>query len=784
MANKETVISLNGKWKINDPNSNEKGRIQVVEDGMLFINESNEVQAFHYKESIDNIHLSSKDICVLCKGDTDDNAAGYLSINGYEVSVNGETIVPVRYLKSLSLVVYVNANSSLLIREIKIVFVDEQYDLCDDLNKEADILVVTPTYPSYKNLYLSAFAHSRNKAYRDKGLNIQVASLADDSNHMSYMIDGIPVYKGKKADLKKLIKKRQYKVLVIHFVDENIFSVLDGFLTTEKVIFICHGPETLFEVLPNKVRPYFTPPLPEISANSKQKEYVTRYSCDSRIEWVFVSDWLKKESEKVLGVSFKNVHVIGNFINEKVFPYVEKRAEDRKRILIIRKYDNISQHSIDQVVLAIRELARRPFFGDLAFSFYGDGNFYNELLDPLRNYPNISFFRTFLPQQEIAKVHKQHGILLLPSRHDAHAVSMSEGASSGLVVIGSNVTSNPYFMDDENNHTMVDPEDPLALADVIERLYYDPEEFLAISKRLSDFVHTVSSREATIDREISLIEKCKEAVNTVEVSDTLVPDEYPAVTLLVYADGDDFLLNRCLFSLSNHKNVSNTEIIIAYYDEVGNRICKYYEEYTKGIVRGIDVKDLDYQGALLRCVEEARGSYLKIIYGKDWLDSNGLAELVEIAKHQTSDMILSESSYDFNDKAEFIPCVQYDNLRSGSTYYYDDLLLRYYGFGEFGPILQNVAIKTELVKKSNIQLSNEPFQSAVNLYDYCEKNIKDVNYCNLNLYRINCDVPMTLPTIRKTGPQNIKEILLTKTKSIIKAAVPYGIIRYKQHQTK
>ena len=61
---------------------------------------------------------------------------------------------------------------------------------------------------------------------------------------------------------------------------------------------------------------------------------------------------------------------------------------------------------------------------------------------------------------------------------------MGECASSGLVVIGSRVTSNGYFMQEERFHTLADPEDPLELAQIIERLYYNPEEYLKISREL------------------------------------------------------------------------------------------------------------------------------------------------------------------------------------------------------------------------------------------------------------------------------------------------------------
>lgn len=42
-------------------------------------------------------------------------------------------------------------------------------------------------------------------------------------------------------------------------------------------------------------------------------------------------------------------YCIGNVIDEKLFPYIEKKTEERK-ILVLRKFDNFAYHSIDIVV--------------------------------------------------------------------------------------------------------------------------------------------------------------------------------------------------------------------------------------------------------------------------------------------------------------------------------------------------------------------------------------------------------------------------------------------------
>ena len=381
----------------------------------------------------------------------------------------------------------------------------------EEKNNDAEILIVTPNYPTKENLYNCAFVHSRVKEYIKSGLKVQVASISyiNETENM-YIHDEVPVIKGNYITLRKLLSKKQYKVIVTHFVDESLFPIYDAFIGNEKLIFICHGPETVFRYLVNVTRPYFTKPLPypknDSGMNIKEK-WVKIFSQKDNVEWVFVSDWLKEFSEQELKIKFKHTRVINNIINEDLFPYKEKKEEDRCKILVIRKFDNIIQHSLDQVVLTIIELSRRPFFNKLTFDIYGDGNFYDELIEPIRNFKNVHLHRNFIPNNQISKIHEKSGILLIPSRHDAHAVAMGEGASSGLVVVGSNVTSNPYFMNDNENHTLADSEDYVGLANIIERLYYNPKDFLEISKRLSKETREKYCKKNTVQKEVELIEE-------------------------------------------------------------------------------------------------------------------------------------------------------------------------------------------------------------------------------------------------------------------------------------
>ena len=501
------IIIKKDRWKCNKSNVQTK----IDSDKITINNTSSTKIEIEYEDKI-IINNKRGRFRFEFKGEFE-NAGGYININDkINCPFNSTSLIMLSPdTEELKIKIIVYAESRISFGDIKIKFIDKKGSLVSEISKSPEVLVITPNYPSLQNLYYCAFVHSRVKEYIKSGISVQVASISSyNTFETMYNHEGVSVIRGNYRVLRELLSKKQYKVIITHFVDEGLYPIFDGFIGNEKLIFICHGPETVFRYLVNVTRPYFTKPLPypsdNISMNIKEK-WVKIFSQKENVEWVFVSEWLKTFSEKELGVKFKHARIINNIINEEIFPYKKKNEEDRLKILVIRKFDNIIQHSLDQVVLTIIELSRRPFFDKLSFEIYGDGDFYDELIEPIRNFNNVHLHRTFIPNNQISKIHEKSGILLIPSRHDAHAVAMGEGASSGLVVVGSNVTSNPYFMNEERYHTLCDPENYVGLANIIERLYNNPEEFLFISESLSEETRKNYCKKNTVQKEINLIKE-------------------------------------------------------------------------------------------------------------------------------------------------------------------------------------------------------------------------------------------------------------------------------------
>lgn len=156
------------------------------------------------------------------------NGGACLYINNHPVVLNGVSSMVISAPCNLHLTLKVPADSEVEVTGITLEALEEELDLVDSCAVDKDVLVITPDYPSTNNLYLCAFAHSRNLEYVKAGLHIQVASISVNNWYQTaYEMDGVPVFTGRYIDLKKLLSRHQYKVIVTHFVDENLYPIPD-----------------------------------------------------------------------------------------------------------------------------------------------------------------------------------------------------------------------------------------------------------------------------------------------------------------------------------------------------------------------------------------------------------------------------------------------------------------------------------------------------------------------------------------------------------------------------
>ena len=371
----------------------------------------------------------------------------------------------------------------------------------------AEHLLVTNHYPSYEDLYRNGFVHSRVSAYRERDVHVDVFRLRKDDVTTYHEFENIDVITGSQTTLRKLLDTGRYRKVLVHFLDPAMWEVLKEYVHKIEVVVWVHGAE---------VQPWWRR---EYNYASEDQLQVAKLESDKRMSFwrallspmpenlklVFVSRYFADEVMEDVGVqlSSSQYEIIHNPINTDIFSYQQKPVEHRKKILSIRPYAS-PKYANDLSAKAIILLAKEPFFDQLEFRMIGDGPLFDEILGPLRVYPNVHIERRFLKQHEIAALHKEYGVFLCPTRMDAQGVSRDEAMASGLVPITNAVAAIPEFVD-EDSGALVAAEDASGIAMAISMLYTDQTKFEYLSKNAALRVRHQTCSSIIVQQELSLL---------------------------------------------------------------------------------------------------------------------------------------------------------------------------------------------------------------------------------------------------------------------------------------
>lgn len=368
-------------------------------------------------------------------------------------------------------------------------------------------LLLTNNYPAYDDLYRNGFVHSRVRAYREQGVAVDVFRLRKGQAVSYHEFEDVDVITGSPEGLDRMLASGRFDSVLVHFLDPDMWAVLRKHMDRVRVVVWVHGAE---------IQPWWRR---EYNYRSEEQLRLGKLESDRRLAFwrellqpmpanlhlVFVSRYFAEEVMEDLGfrLSEAQYSIIHNPINTELFSYQPKSRDQRGKILSIRPYAS-PQYANDLSAKAIEHLAKRPFFRDLEFRMIGDGPLFDEILEPLRKYPNVIIERGFLTQPQIAALHKEYGVFLCPSRMDTHGVSRDEAMASGLVPVTSRVSAIPEFVDSDCAY-LDDPEGFLGLAAAIEALYLNPDEFFHKSKASAQRVSQQSAKDAIIARELQLV---------------------------------------------------------------------------------------------------------------------------------------------------------------------------------------------------------------------------------------------------------------------------------------
>ena len=370
-------------------------------------------------------------------------------------------------------------------------------------------LILAKQYPAYDDLYKYGFLHSRLAAYRKAERVVDMFRIRN-TNAFYSEFEGIDVATGDARLLDATLASGQISHVCVHLLDRGMWNVLKKHLDHVRVTIWIHGAE--IQHWKRREFEFMSMPAEEIEKKKKRTLYALQLWKEiltlrhENIKFVFVSDTLRQEAEEDLEMNFTpdSYTVIHNFIDNEVFPYLEKKPDERFRILSIRPYSALT-YANDLSVAAIEKLSQRPDFERYSFTLAGDGPLFENTVAPVAHFPNVHLEQRFLTHAEMQEQFCQNGIFLVPTRSDTQGVSRDEAMSAGLVPVTNAVSAIPEFVD-ETCACLAPAEDSTALADGIEKLANDPDLFLAMSQRAAAQVRRLSGFEQTIGRELQLLE--------------------------------------------------------------------------------------------------------------------------------------------------------------------------------------------------------------------------------------------------------------------------------------
>ncbi len=377
----------------------------------------------------------------------------------------------------------------------------------------SDYLLITNHYPSDDSLYRNAFVHSRVKGYAEQGVKVDVFRSRPKAPLSFHQFDGVQVVTGCPSLLLPGLTAGKYKHVLVHFLDSAIWQVLKQVVAAVPVTVWLHGAE----VHSAQRRRFNYPDDAGYAAALVQSERRLQFwrevlqPCPAKLHLVFVSQHFATEVLTDLALDpplpGNRYRVLANPINTRLFAYQPKQLSDRKKILVLRPFSS-AQYANDLAVAAVLLLKQQPEFNELDIAVMGEGVLFDELTRPLLGLANVRLQRGFLPQPQIAALHRDYGVFLCPTRWDSQGVSRDEAMASGLVVVTNAVAAVPEFCDD-NSAMLCEPESPEALAAALLTLVRDPALYLRLS---ANGATRVAQRGTAlmIKQELALFHTCAE----------------------------------------------------------------------------------------------------------------------------------------------------------------------------------------------------------------------------------------------------------------------------------
>jgi glycosyltransferase involved in cell wall biosynthesis len=300
------------------------------------------------------------------------------------------------------------------------------------------ILVICQDYPNSRNPSVMTFAHARDVSYREFGHEVEVLSFAAKT---AYERDGIPVFP--EIGLNRHVG--EFDVWVMHMPNlrNHLRWLLKHRAMLKRLIMIIHGHEFIT----------WTSCVPQVFPIAWNWKTVLKQWAGYCYDWlklkiwriyfqtrlgrrtslIFVSDYILKEAERCIGVSFDNLGIEHKVIHNPIHRAFEGNRYTQPTspladFVTIRPFDE-PKYGVDIVCRFARSHPR------YTFHIHGRGEYFKHCQPP----PNVTVIEQFYPPQELPKLLGQYRCALLPTRWDSQGVLMCEIAAFGMPLLVSDL---------------------------------------------------------------------------------------------------------------------------------------------------------------------------------------------------------------------------------------------------------------------------------------------------------------------------------------------------------
>jgi glycosyltransferase involved in cell wall biosynthesis len=370
--------------------------------------------------------------------------------------------------------------------------------------------VLDQNYPSSTRPYGDVFVQTRARTYAS-AFDAEVLVLRPYASDPSSVDCGVRVESARSgADALAIAHEFQPDAVLAHFVDATWVGLLRA-LRMPTVVWL-HGFEALawyrrlFNIAddPARFAAY-------AARNTRQllsmRRLIRNDGVLPAIGCVFVSRWLRDAACADLRVDPATSAVIPNPIDVDRFTFVPKDPDLVNRVLLLRSFA-ARTYATDVASAAAVEVLRGPSGAAWEFTFVGAGRWWDRDTAPLRGHPQVELRNTFVSNEEIPLLHRQHGVFLSPSRLDTQGVSMCEAMASGLVPVTSAQGGIPEFVEDGVSGIVT--RSPGELVSALRSLAAHPDRFQSLSEGAARTIRSKCNPHEIAARELAFVERVVE----------------------------------------------------------------------------------------------------------------------------------------------------------------------------------------------------------------------------------------------------------------------------------